>query len=220
MKGRPPKPAEQKRREGNPGKRPIGDPVLVGDRLVADADTELLPAVGEVPEGAVVIGERVYLPEHLPPLPEHLELDDDERERAAARKVWNEITALLIDAQLLTRGDLLMVSMLVENILEARRAWRALREHGSVVQTANPYADRSSYKASPYHKIWRDANAEVRKLAEHFALTPVARARLGLAIGKGRKIQQELDTGLPENPRDTRGDVDGSATELDIYDDD
>lgn len=217
MKGRKPKPAEQKRREGNLGKRPIGDPVLVGERIVAEADTELV-VIGDVPDGAVVIGNRIYLREQLPSVPEHLELDADDAPVAA--ELWYEITALLTDAQLLTRGDLLMVGMLVENILESRRAWRALREHGSVVQTANPYADRASYKASPYHKIWRDANAEVRKLAEHFALTPVARARLGLAIGKGRKIQQELDTGLPANPRDTsRGDVDGSATEID-YDDD
>lgn len=41
--GRPPKPVEQKRREGNPGKRKLPDSVLVGGRLEPKAPSKLTP---------------------------------------------------------------------------------------------------------------------------------------------------------------------------------
>lgn len=216
MRGRKPVPAEQRRQEGNRGKRDYGDPVLVGERLDADVIEHETGTALDVPAGAVVVGDNVYRRDVLPDLPHHLALDDELNETEEAAELWYELAALLVDANLLTRGDLVMLTMLAENILEARRAWEELRTGGRVVETLNPASGRASLKASPWHKIWRDSNATVIKLAEQFALTPVARARLGLAIGKGRQIEKELGAGLPENPRTPAKDNDIEGNEIGI----
>lgn len=179
-RGRKAKPVEVSRRDGNPGKRKLGDPVLVGDRLI-DVAT-------------------------LPGLPEHLEGDDE------AQLLWEEVLAILVDAQIATRGDLFLVSMFVESVMESRRAYKQLRKQGSVVSTSRNDGERPSLKANPYAKVWREANAQMLKLTEQLALSPVARARLGLAIGQGRKLEKELGEGLPENPL-KRDSFESTATE-------
>lgn len=216
-RGRPPKPAEQRRREGNAGKRPIGDPVLVGTRLVVNGSGEGLD-LADVPEGAVVIGESVYLRERLPPPAPHLVVSDELDDSTDAADLWYDIAALLIDAQIMTSGDTLVLEGLVESILIARGAFADLRAEGGVVPTLNPTSGRAGDKLSSSFKLWRDSRAAVLKIASDYGLTPTARARLGLALGQGRKLAQELDDGLPENPRTAArpDDVQGSAKEIPV----
>lgn len=222
MKGRKPKPAEVKRREGNPGKRAIGDPVNVGRRLTdADDDfydTELdeidADEIGAEVEPAAAGGAPAW----LPPVPETLamvdELDDDD----AASKLWREVCTLLIAANIVTEGDLFAVEQFVMATLEARRAYFELRTGGSTIDTVNPTSTgRASKTTNPAYRVWRDSNATMLKWGEHLGLTPVARARLGLAVGKGRKLAQELEEGLPANPVRRDGDVEGTASEIDPY---
>lgn len=221
MKGRKPKPAEVKRKQGNPGKRPIGDPVLVGARLVADDDFYDPAAEPEVDElDADEVGAEVATtepPVWMPAVPETLllvdELDGDE----AATRLWRDVCTVLVGSNIITEGDLFAVEQFVMATLEARRAYFELRTDGSTIETVNPAGGRASKTTHPAYRVWRDSNATMLRWAEHLALTPVARSRLGLAIGQGRKLQKELGDGLPDNPLDRRADADAEATEVDTY---
>ena len=193
MKGRKPKPAEIARRDGNPGKRPIGDPVLVGSRLI------------EV--------------DGIPPVPDTLALVDELDDSDAAEVLWRQACALLIEAQIITEGDLWAVEQFVMATLEARRAFFELRTDGSTVDTVNPAGGRAARTTHPAYRVWRDANTAMLKWGEHLGFTPTARARLGLAIGQGRKLAQELGDGLPANPlqrSNQDADVDATASEIPI----
>ncbi len=206
MKGRKPLPAETKRRTGNPGGRPIGDPVLIGSRLV--------PTDG------------------IPPVPVDLALIDELEDNApgdagSASLLWTQVVALLVEANMITEGDLFAVEQFVMATLEARRAWYELRTEGSTVETVNHQSGRAAKTTHPAYRVWRDANAMMLKWGEHLGLTPVARARLGLAVGKGRKLMQELDEGLPANPLDRGADAEGTAEDdgdeiidIPLYDED
>ncbi len=211
MKGRKPKPAEIRRKDGNPSKRSIGDPVLVGKRL------------GDEPEVDEVTSTELVETQPEPPappdwmrLPETLALSDELDDDDSARRLWDQVCRLLADAQILTEGDLYAVEQFVMATLEARRAYFELRTEGSTIPTVNPAGGRASKTTNPAYRVWRDANSAMLKWAEHLGLTPVARARLGLAIGHGRKLAQELGD-LPEQPLERSSEVDGSAEEIDPY---
>lgn len=231
MKGRKPTPTEVKRKQGNPGKRELGDPVLVGPRLTGDDDdyfdpdelgeldaesTEAHDAEPAAEPGAELVsrdGELV-----LPPLPATLALADELEEHATpAGDLWREVCTLLIGSNIITGGDLFAVEQFVMATLEARRAYFELRTEGSTVETVNPSSGRAARTTHPAYRVWRDSNATMLKWGEHLGLTPVARARLGLAIGHGRKLAQELDHGLPANPVVRTADTEGTATEIDPY---
>lgn len=210
MKGRKPKPAEVKRREGNPGKRAIGEPVLVGERLTG---TEL----DESAVGGELVEREEAAPLLLPPVPDTLALVDELDDATAGTDLWREVCTLLIEAGIATAGDLYAIEQFVMATLESRRAFFELRTEGSTVDTINPAGDRAGKTTHPAYRVWRDSNATMLRWAEHLGLTPVARARLGLAVGKGRKLAAELERGLPENPLKRRGvDDDGDAT-IDTY---
>lgn len=223
MKGRKPKPAEIKRKTGNPGKRPLGDPVLVGRRLTTDDGDDFhdpaLVEVDEIEPGTAVVVPTTAVPAWMPPLPHTLALTDELDNDDQAQRLWKQVCTILIDANIITEGDLFAVEQFVMATLEARRAYFELRTAGSTVATANPAGGRAALTTHPAYRVWRDSNATMLKWGEHLALTPVARTRLGLAIGHGRKLAQELDDGLPENPvrREGIADVDATATDLDPY---
>lgn len=208
-RGRKPVPAEKRRKNGNPSKRPIGDPVLVGARIVADEPIEVeVDEIDPMDEtetdaAAVAVGDAVW----MPAVPETLrmvdELDDDE----AATKLWNQICALLVESNIITEGDLYAVEAYVMAVLEARRAYFELRTEGSTVETVNPNGGRASKTTHPAYRVWRDANAMMLKWGEQLGLSPVARGRIGLQIGKGRKLAQELEAGLTANPLERKGEV-------------
>lgn len=179
-RGRKPKPAEVKRREGNPGKRALGDPIIVGERLID--------------------------PANLPPLPDTLALTDaidaqgEDEPEYEAQRLWEETCALLIDANIIVQGDLITVELFVMAVLEMRRAFFEVRATGSTVVTQNARGGRAGIKANPEFKVWRESAAMVLKFGEKLGLSPVDRARLGLAVGKGKKIWEEFESKLPDNP--------------------
>lgn len=194
-RGRKPKSREQRVREGNAGKRPLPEPVHVGERLSPD--------VAIADSGELV--ERI----EIPAMPEHLALGDELDDSTEARDLWEGVCTLLIREGIVVEGDLFVLASLIESILLARKAWWEMRSAGSmVVETANDRGGRASSKPSPWLKVHRDATQTMLKIAEHYALTPVARARLGLTVGRGKQIWEELEKGLPENPLDRRGDSD------------
>lgn len=208
-RGRKAVPAEVKRKNGNPGKRAIGDPVNVGKRLVADEPIEI--EVDEIdpldPAGTEVVAtpvDELEEKEWMPPVPETLRLVDELEDDQVASKLWVHICALLIESNIITEGDLFAVEAYVMAVLESRRAYFELRTEGSTVETVNPAGGRSSRTTHPAYRVWRDANAMMLKWGEQLGLSPVARGRIGLQIGKGRKLAKELEDGLTPNPL-TRG---------------
>ncbi len=157
MRGRKPKPAEVRRREGNPGKRPIPAPVLVAGRLVPEP------------------------PDHFP---------------EAARQAWDVIVPTLAKIGLLDGIDSLALEGLCVLVARAREARTILERDGLVAESA-----RGALVAHPAIRIERDAWTAFLRFAEQYALTPVARTRLGLAELQRRTLADELAEQIGRNPR-------------------
>lgn len=153
MRGRKPKPAEQRKREGNAGKRPLPDVVLVSGR----------PDLDEMREP----------PAHL---------TDD------AKDFWKDSVVRLVDVGILDRVDVPALEQLCEQYARVRAAQRVIAEVGMFARGST-----GQIREHPALKIEREATAMFLRLAEHFALTPIARTRLGLAELHARTLAQELD---------------------------
>lgn len=160
-RGRPPKPVEEKRRQGNPGKRPLPDVVLVKGR-----PNEM---VGLLPEGF----------EH----PKSLD--------AVAIEAWDEIVPALYQANILDKIDRLAL----ENIC---LTWSRLTQIRQVIarQGIAALGSTGQLVAHPLLSEERAYLKEFTRLSEQYALTPVARARLGVTLLQGKTMAQELDDGL------------------------
>lgn len=156
MKGRKPKPVEQRIAEGNPGKRPLPEPMLVGGR----------PTLGEMAEP-----------------PAHLSED--------AQEFWRDSVDRLVEVGIIDRVDGPVLELLAEQYARWRGAQRVVREAGMFARGST-----GQIREHPALKIEREAHALFLKTAEHFALTPIARTRLGLAELHKRTLAQELNEGL------------------------
>lgn len=156
MRGRKPKPLEQKVAEGNPGKRPLPEPMLVAGR----------PALNELSEP----------PEHLPP---------------EAKEFWRDSICRLVEVGIIDRVDVPVLEQLATQYARIRQAQRVLAEDGHFTR-----GSVGQIREHPALKIERDATTMFLKIAEHYALTPIARTRLGLAELHRRSLSQELTEGL------------------------
>src|SRR4051794_21781092 len=87
-RARKPIPAETRRREGDRGRRGIGDPVLSGPRVQATGAVEALSACRE---RGVQTGATLYPYELLPAVPEHIALSDELDDSQAATEIWYEV---------------------------------------------------------------------------------------------------------------------------------
>lgn len=156
MRGSKPKPVEQKLREGNPGKRPLPEPLLVAGR----------PQHGELAEP----------PEHLP---------------EEAKEFWKESITRLIEVGIIDRVDVPVLEQLSVQYARIRQAQRVLAVDGHYVR-----GSVGQLRPHPALKIEQDATTLFLKMAEHYALTPIARTRLGLAELHRRSLQAEISDNL------------------------
>ncbi len=156
IRGRKPKPLEQRQLEGNAGKRALPEPVLVGGR----------PGLGELAEP----------PDYLP----------DE-----AKAFWADTVMRLIDVGIVDRVDVPVLEQLATQYARIRQAQRVLAEDGHFVR-----GSVGQLRPHPALKIEQDATTMFLKLAENYALTPIARTRLGLAELHRRTLADELKEGL------------------------
>lgn len=246
MKGRPPKPVEVKRREGNPGKRALGDPIVVGERILRDEDEPDVLDVIEVVEGEVVEAGPPALPAWMPAVPSIIALSDalaleapqwildaGDREvpgfgtvldvydltigQYAGARLWRDTCTLLVDSRILAEGDLFAVEQFVAAALEGRRAFLELRARGAVRKSANVARAEAGVEVRAVEfRNWKDANAILYKWAEQLGLSPLARTRLGLGMVQGRKLLAELDSKLPGNPLDRRGPSEPDPAGIDV----
>jgi P27 family predicted phage terminase small subunit len=150
MKGRKPKPVEVRRREGNPSKEPLPEPVLVG-------------------------GRPVTAPEPPEDMPE------------AAREAWGEVVPRLQEVGILDMIDRLALEAMCTQWARAKQAGQTIAREGLTAIGSN-----AQLVEHPAVATERAAHQMFLKFAEHYALTPVARTRLGLAELQRRSLATEM----------------------------
>lgn len=151
--GRKPKSAEQRRAEGNPGKRPLPEPVIVAGRPDAMA-----------------------MPEHLPP---------------AAAEAWDEIVPTLGRLGILDGVDKPALEAMCTQYARARQAGKVVAAQGHLAR-----GSAGQIREHPSLGTERAAHAMFLRFAEHYALTPVSRVRLGLAELHRRSLAEEMAEAL------------------------
>jgi P27 family predicted phage terminase small subunit len=154
MRGRKPKPREQRVREGNAGKRKLPEAVLVAGR----------PDLAEIAEP----------PAHLPP---------------EAQAFWRDSVLKLIEVGIIDRVDVPVLEQMATQYARIRQAQRVLEVDGHFVR-----GSVGQLRPHPALKIESDATNLFLKMAEHYALTPIARTRL--AELHRRSLKKELEDGL------------------------
>lgn len=153
-RGRKPKPAEVRLREGNPGKRPIPEPITFD-------------------------GGRIGPP------PEHLDAD--------GRAWWEEAVPVLDAVGILQKVDEAALEMAATAYSRFRQAKRAIDRHGVFAKGST-----GQIVQHPALAIEKDAVATYLRFAEQYALTPVARTRLGLAELHRRSLADEMNDRIGE----------------------
>jgi P27 family predicted phage terminase small subunit len=115
-------------------------------------------------------------PPHLPP---------------EAQEFWRESVARLVEVGIVDKVDVPVLEQLSVQYARIRQAQRVLAIDGHYVR-----GSVGQLRPHPALKIEQDATNLFFKIAEHYALTPVARTRLGLAELHARSLKAELDSGL------------------------
>jgi P27 family predicted phage terminase small subunit len=152
VRGPKPRPVEVKKREGNPGKRKLPEPVIVSGRP--------LPAELDEP------------PEHLP---------------IEAKEFWREYISRLVEVGIVDLVDVPALEMLATMYARARQASRVVAKEGHYTRGST-----GQIVEHPALKIERESMSQFWKMAEHFAFTPVARVRLGMAELQRKSLHAEM----------------------------
>ena len=157
MRGRKPKPVEVRKREGNPSKRPLPEPVRVGG-----------------------IPDALAPPDDLLP---------------TAKDFWNEVIPVLAKVGILDVVDRAALEMMSTQYARAKQAGRVLAEQGALTKGST-----GQLVEHPAMATERNAINTFLRFAEQYALTPVARTRLGLAELERQSMLSEMaqEYGEPE----------------------
>jgi P27 family predicted phage terminase small subunit len=123
------------------------------------------------------------LPEELAEPPAHLPPE--------AQEFWVTSVVRLVEVGIIDRVDVPVLEQLATQYARIRQAQRVLAEDGHFTR-----GSVGQIREHPALKIERDATSMFLKMAEHYALTPIARTRLGLAELHKRTLAKELDEGL------------------------
>jgi P27 family predicted phage terminase small subunit len=167
-KGRPPKPVEQKRAEGNLGKRKLPDVVVVGGKL-SSLDYPQPPGRFDRTQGDV-------WHELAPILTDAGILD---RVDLTLLEAFCVFVARARDAHAMVQDGGYLVYP--EEVIETSR--------GTMTKRGAPVIN-------PAVRLERESWKEASRLASLFGLSPADRARLGLAAKQGRKLDAELSDAL------------------------
>lgn len=154
IRGPKPKSAQQRRAEGNPGKRPIPETVEMGG-----------------------------LPPTSPEPPDHLDAD--------GKRWWNEAIPILHAVGILDVVDTAALEMAATAYSRYRGAKRVLDTQGTLSRGST-----GQLTEHPACGTERQAQAMYLRFAEQYALTPVARTRLGLAELHRRSMAEEMTNKL------------------------
>lgn len=155
MRGRKPRPIEERRLEGEDvSHRPLPEPVIAGGRVL------------EFPSP----------PRDLP---------------KEARPFWKDTLKLLADVGILDLVDVPALVLLGTQYARAAQARKIIAKDG-----LTSFGSQMQVVEHPAVKIERQATGMFMKIAEHYALTPIARTRLGLADLHRKSLAAELDRQL------------------------
>jgi P27 family predicted phage terminase small subunit len=139
------------------------------------------PQKRPLPEVLLVAG-RPELQEFAVP-PDYLPLD--------AQEFWRDSVVRLVDVGIIDRVDYPALEQLAVQYARIRQAQRVIREEGLFT-----LGSVGQIREHPALKIEREATTLFMKMAEHFALTPIARTRLGLAELHRRTLADEMGSAL------------------------
>lgn len=171
MRGRKTQPRELKERRGNPGKRPLPEPVPIGQAL----DTV-------VTEEGEIVG-----PLDLMPVP--LDLPDD------GRLMWEAVVPELAAVGMINHVDGFSLKAMCIQWSHAEMAQRALLVTGLVAE-----GSMGQIVEHPLVATVRSAHSLFLRFCEQYGLTASARARIGLNVLEGQKLSSELDEKLGPPP--------------------
>ena len=125
--------------------------------------------VGGRPEHA----ELAEPPDHLPP---------------EAQEFWRTTVVRLVEVGIVDRVDVPLLEQLATQYARIAQARRVIEQFGHFSR-----GSMNQLKEHPALKIEREATAMFQRLADQFALSPLARARLGVADVYRRSLQAELE---------------------------
>ncbi len=103
----------------------------------------------------------------------------------AAVKHWKAMAPKLKKLGYLTSIDVMSFSVLCEAMGRWHKANAELKKTGQVIE------GKAGPKVSPWYRILRDAQAEMRPLLNEFGMTPSARAGMG-KVGGGKSEDEEF----------------------------
>jgi P27 family predicted phage terminase small subunit len=126
--------------------------------------------------GRPTLAELQEPPEHIP---------------AEAKDFWRDSVTRLIEVGIVDRVDVPVLEQLATQYARIRQSQRVLAQDGHFVR-----GSVGQLREHPAMKIEREATRMFLQLAEHYALTPIARTRLGLAELHRRSLAEELKEGL------------------------
>jgi P27 family predicted phage terminase small subunit len=163
--GRPPKPIEQKRRAGNPGKRALPKP----SQMLALAPADKAPPV---PMTLQATGRRLWADIWGGPAKVWLARDVDFVRVSTVCHVSDEIATL--------RNAVVKLGPLLEE---------------PIITPTGVVTGETKVVANPAVKMLRDAEKSLREDLTALGFDPVSRARLGLAEVKRQSILEQLLSG-------------------------
>jgi P27 family predicted phage terminase small subunit len=118
-----------------------------------------------------------------------LEPPDDLDE--TAKEFWADVVPVLHQVGILDTVDRAALEMLCTQYARAKQAARIVAENGHLTEGST-----GQLVEHPALATERNAMAAFMKFAEQYALTPVARTRLGLAELQRRSLQEEMKESL------------------------
>ena len=138
--------------------------------------------------------ERTPLPEPLliagrPDMAEMVEPPEDLP--ADGKAAWREVVPVLAEVGILDRVDRLSLYSMCVFWARAIQAGKVVAKQGHLVRGAGGHI-----REHPSLKTERESFAAFHRVAEQFALTPVARTRLGLAELHRRTLRAEFESAL------------------------
>ena len=109
-----------------------------------------------------------------------------------AKTIWKQLVADMSESGVLDRADWPLIEVAAVTMCRMREAREVIRREGMIVDGQRGPTTHAAYK------IERECMAEVRQLLDHLGIGPVGRSRLGLANQKGKGMEAEIASRVPE----------------------
>ncbi len=144
-----------------------------------------------VVEGSVVPSKHDRIPTKMGGTPGEDFLEPPESLCDTAKQFWRDSIPTLARVGLLDTVDKAALEMMATQYARAKQAGRVVDEQGHLARgSTGQLAEHPSLRTE------RDAASAFLRFAEQYALTPVARTRLGIAELQRRTLTEEMDDAL------------------------